>query len=130
MYFSYFFIFNENLVAIVNNVTSINFNKPIYLGQAILDYSKQLMYNFYYEIANKLWPDNEIVFGDTDSLVLKVASKDVYEDLEKIKEELDTSDYPEDHLALLIFYQEIYIFYHQKDLVKLYSPHLYAFHDE
>ena len=90
-------IFNENLVAVVNNVTSIKFNKPIYLGQAILDYSKQLMYNFYYEIANKLWPDNEIVFGDTDSLVLKVASKDVYEDLEKIKEELDTSDYPEDH---------------------------------
>jgi hypothetical protein len=48
----------------------LKFNKPIYLGQAILDYSKQLMYNFYYETANKLWPDNEIVFGDTDSLVL------------------------------------------------------------
>jgi Zn-dependent metalloprotease len=63
-------IFNENLVAIVNNVTSIKFNKPIYLGQAILDYSKQLMYNFYYNVINKLWPDNEIVFGDTDSLVL------------------------------------------------------------
>ncbi len=90
-------IFNENLVAVVNNVTSINFNKPIYLGQVILDYSKQLMYNFYYEIINKIWPDNEIVFGDTDSLVLNVATEDVYKDLEKIKEELDTSDYPKDH---------------------------------
>jgi hypothetical protein len=55
------------------------------------------MYNFYYEVANKVWPDNEIVFGDTDSIVLKVASKDVYEDLETIKDDLDTSDYPEDH---------------------------------
>ena len=40
-------IFNDNFVAIVYNVTSIKFDKPIYLGQAILDYSKLLMYNFY-----------------------------------------------------------------------------------
>ena len=90
-------IFNENLVAIVNNVTSIKFNKPIYLGQAILDYSKQLMYNFYYNVINKLWPENEIVFGDTDSLVLSITTKDVYKDLEGIIDEMDTSDYPKNH---------------------------------
>ncbi|CAC5383094.1 unnamed protein product [Mytilus coruscus] len=48
-------IFNDNFVAIENNVTSVKFNKPIYLGQAILDYSKQLMYDFYYNVVNKLW---------------------------------------------------------------------------
>ncbi|CAC5384025.1 unnamed protein product [Mytilus coruscus] len=32
-------IFNDNFVAIENNVTSVKFNKPIYLGQAILDYN-------------------------------------------------------------------------------------------
>ena len=90
-------IFNDNLVAIVNNITSIKFNKPIYLGQAILDYSKQLMYQFYYEVINKLWPENEIIGFDTDSFFLNISTKDVYKDLEQIKDELDTSDYPKDH---------------------------------
>ena len=63
-------IFNENLVGIINNITSIKFNKPIYLGQVILDYSKQLMYKFYYEVINELWPDNEIIGFDTDSFFL------------------------------------------------------------
>ena len=90
-------IFNDNLVAIVNNITSIKFNKPIYLGQAIIDYSKQLMYQFYYEVINKLWPENEIIGFDTDSFFLNISTKDVYKDLEQIKDELDTSDYPKDH---------------------------------
>ena len=90
-------IFNENLVAIVNNITSIKFNKPIYLGQAILDYSKQLMYQFYYEVINKLWPENEIIGFDTDSFFLNIYTEDLYKDLEQIKDELDTSDYPKDH---------------------------------
>lgn len=90
-------IFNENLVAIVNNVTSVKFNKPIYLGMCILDYSKQLMYDFYYNTINKLWKDNEIVAMDTDSLFLLINTKDVYKDLEKIQDEMDTSDYPKDH---------------------------------
>jgi len=90
-------IFNDNLVAIINNITSIKFDKPIYLGQVILDYSKQLMYNFYYEIVNKLWPDNELVASDTDSIFLNIKAKDIYEDMKGIMEELDTSAYPEDH---------------------------------
>ena len=90
-------IFNENLVAIVNNITSIKFDKPIYLGQAILDYSKQLMYQFYYEVINKLWPENEIIGFDTDSFFLNIYTEDLYKDLEQIKDELDTSDYPKDH---------------------------------
>jgi hypothetical protein len=90
-------IFNENLIAIVNNITSIKFNKPIYLGQAILDYSKQLMYKFYYEVVEELWPDNELVASDTDSIFLSVKTKDIYEDMKQIIQELDTSDYPEDY---------------------------------
>ena len=90
-------IFNDNLVAVVNNITSIKFNKPIYLGQAILDYSKLLMYKFYYETINVQWPDNEIVGFDTDSFFLSVKTKDVYEDMKNIKDHLDTSDYPKDH---------------------------------
>ncbi|MCG7891854.1 MAG: hypothetical protein N0C80_16560 [Candidatus Thiodiazotropha endolucinida] len=90
-------IFNENFVAIVNNVTSVKFDKPIYLGQVVLDYSKLLMYQFYYNIVNELWPKNEIVASDTDALIMNITTKDIYEDMKKIKDELDTSDYPEDH---------------------------------
>ena len=90
-------IFNENFVAIVNNVTSVKFNKPIYLGQAILDYSKQLMYSFYYDVANELWEKNELVASDTDSIFLNVKTENIYKDMEKIKDELDASGYPKDH---------------------------------
>ena len=37
----------------------LNLINPFILGQAILDYSKQLMYNFYYNVANELWEKNE-----------------------------------------------------------------------
>ena len=90
-------IFDNNFVAIVNNVTSVRFNKPIYLGQAVLDYSKQLMYDFYYNVVNELWEKNELVASDTDSIILNIKTEDVYKDMEEIKDELDTSDYPKDH---------------------------------
>ena len=90
-------IFNENFVAIVNNVTSVKFNKPIYLGQAILDYSKLLMYQFYYNIVNELWQKNEIVASDTDALIMNIFTEDIYEDMKQIQNELDTSDYQENH---------------------------------
>ncbi|VDI53119.1 Hypothetical predicted protein [Mytilus galloprovincialis] len=70
-------------------------DKP--LGQAILDYSKQLMYSFYYDVANELWEKNELVASDTDSMILSVKTKDIYKDMEEIIDELDTSGYPKDH---------------------------------
>ena len=32
-------VFNGNLIAVLNNVPSVKFDKPIYLGMCILDYS-------------------------------------------------------------------------------------------
>ena len=37
-------VFNDNLIAVLNNVSSVKFDKPIYLGMCILNYSKLLMY--------------------------------------------------------------------------------------
>ena len=42
-------VFNNDLIAVLNNVSSVKFDKPIYLGTCILDYSKLLMYQFYYK---------------------------------------------------------------------------------
>ena len=45
-------IFNNNLLAVLNNIPSVKFDKPTYLGMCIIDYSKLLMYQFYYEKLN------------------------------------------------------------------------------
>ena len=45
-------IFNDNLIGVLNNIPSAKFDKPIYLGMCVLDYSKLLMYQFYYEKIN------------------------------------------------------------------------------
>ena len=90
-------IFNENLIGVINNIPSVKFDKPIYLGMCILDYSKLLMYKFYYEVINKLWPNNEIIGYDTDSFFLDIQTEDVYEDMKNISNHLDTSGYPKSH---------------------------------
>ena len=41
--------FSENLLAIEMKKTKVKMNKPIYLGMSILDISKTLMYEFWYD---------------------------------------------------------------------------------
>ena len=86
-------VFNNDLIAVLNNVSSVKFDKPIYLGMCILDYSKLLMYQFYYERINKLWPRNQIIGYDTDSFFLNIETEDVYKDMKLIQDDLDTSNY-------------------------------------
>ena len=87
-------VFNNDLIAVLNNIPSVKFDKPIYLGMCILDYSKLLMYQFYYERINKLWPRNQIIGFDTDSFFLNIETEDVYKDMKLIQNDLDTSNYP------------------------------------
>ena len=42
-------IFDRNLTAVHMKKTEVYFNKPIYVGQAILDLSKTLMFDFHYD---------------------------------------------------------------------------------
>ena len=46
-------IFNENLFAIHMKKTEVYFNKPIFVGQAILDISKTLLFDFHYNYIRK-----------------------------------------------------------------------------
>ena len=41
--------FSENLLAIERKKTKVRMNKPIYLRMSILDISKMLMYEFWYD---------------------------------------------------------------------------------
>ena len=46
--FKQFKIFHENLVAVERAKVELTLNRPIYVGFAILDLSKTLMYDFRY----------------------------------------------------------------------------------
>ena len=92
-------IFDKNLVALHMQKTEIYFNKPVYVGQAILDLSKTLMYDFHYNyIKPKYGKKAELLFTDTDSLMYQIQTEDFCKDISAdIKTKFDTSDYPKDH---------------------------------
>ena len=92
-------MFDENLVAVQTKKTEVYFNKPIYVGQAILDLSKTLMFDFHYNFIRKKYGDKaELLFTDTDSFLYLIHTEDFYKDINKdIKRKFDTSDYPENH---------------------------------
>ena len=74
---------------------SIQLNKPIYCGMAILDNSKMLMYGFHYEfIKVRYGSDATLLFTDTDSLCYHIKTEDIYQDMFERKELFDLSDYP------------------------------------
>ena len=92
-------IFDENLVAIHMKKTEVYFNKPIYVGQAILDISKTLMYDFHYNYIRHNYGDKaELLMTDTDSLVYLIQTDDFYEDIKKeVKKWFDTSNFTKVH---------------------------------
>ena len=92
-------IFDKNLIAVHMKNTEVFFNKPVYVGQAILDLSKTLMFDFHYNyIKNKYGSRALLLFTDTDSLAYEIKTKDFYADiLDDVMEKFDTSDYPTNH---------------------------------
>ena len=49
--------FSENLLAIEMKKTKVKMNKPVYLGMSILDISKTLMYEFWYDYIKPKYRD-------------------------------------------------------------------------
>ena len=73
--------------------TWIYIDKPILVGQAILDKSKELMYEFYYDYLKSKYGDKVkllyimklsvsiIIIVDTDSFILTIQTDDFFEDI-------------------------------------------------
>ena len=70
-------------------------NKPVYLGQAILDLSKLIMYEFHYDYILPKYGDNiKLCYMDTDSFVYDIKTEDLYKDIaEDVEKRFDTSGY-------------------------------------
>ena len=66
--FKQFKIFHENLVSVERAKVELTLHRPIYVGFAILDLSKMLMYDSHYNYIKQKYPDSTLLFTDTDSL--------------------------------------------------------------
>lgn len=74
--------------------TKILFNKPIYIGMAILELSKELMYDFHYNIMKLKYGDKiKLCYMDTDSFIYHIETNNFYEDMKENINEYDTSDF-------------------------------------
>ena len=71
-------------------------NKPVYLGQAILDLSKTIMYEFHYDYMKRKYRDEDLTlcYIDTDSLIYSIRTEDFYKDIaDDLKARFDTTGY-------------------------------------
>ena len=75
--------------------TKVVMNKPVYLGQAILDISETLMYEFCNDYLKTKYGDKvKLCYIDTDSFIIHVETEDFYKDIaDDVNERFDTSGY-------------------------------------
>ena len=75
--------------------TKVKMNKPIYLGLSILDISKTLIYEFWYDYMKPKYNDNvKLCYKDTDSFVMNIKTKDFYKDIANdVEDRIDTLNY-------------------------------------
>ena len=87
--------FSEHLMATEMKKTKVNMTKPIYLG--ILDISKMLMYEFWYDYIKPNYGDRaKLCYIDTDIFVIYSETKDFFKDIAgDVERWLDTSNFDE-----------------------------------
>ena len=60
----------------------VKINKPIYLGQAVLDLSKTVMFEFWYDYLKPMYGDKiRLSYCDTDSFIMHIKTHDFYKDI-------------------------------------------------
>ena len=85
----------EDLSIIETKKTKVKMNKPIYLGLSILEISKILMYEFWYDYMKpKYGSDVKLCYMDTDNFIMNIKTNDFYEDIANdVDNRFDTSNY-------------------------------------
>ena len=85
----------EDLSIIEIKKTKVKMNKPIYLGLSVLEISKTLMYEFWYDYMKPKYDnDVKLCYMDTDSFIMNIKTIDFYEDIANdVKNRFDTSNY-------------------------------------
>lgn len=79
--------------------SDIELNKPIYIGQCVLDFSKIVMYKLLDQWKeNPMCESVQLIGGDTDSFFMEVTSIHGRDDiLRSMSDIFDSSNYPKEH---------------------------------
>ena len=87
--------FSENLLVTEMKKTKVKMNKPVYLGLSILEISKTLMYEFWYDYMKPTYGDKvKLCYMDTDSVIMHIKTEDIYKDIANdVEKRFDTSNY-------------------------------------
>ena len=70
-------------------------NKPFYLGLSILDLSKTVMHEFWYDYVKLKYVENaKLCYMDTDSFIVHLKTDDIYKDIaEDVETRFGTSNF-------------------------------------
>ena len=118
-------MYSDNLIGIKLNTPVRKVEKPFFIGFAILDMSKHIIYDFYYNVLKTTFDTVELLGQDTDSLIVQLSDKgnivhkmcDIYKSFDF--SELDKTSY---------FYEQLANYYeHEVDKSKF--PSLQSFLD-
>ena len=70
-------LISEDLPNIEMKKTTVKMNKPIYLGLSILEISKILMYEFWYDYIKPKYDNNvKLCYMDTDSFIMNIKTNE------------------------------------------------------
>ena len=88
-------LISEDLSIIEMKKTKVKMNKPIYLGLSILETSKILMYEFWYDYMKPKYANNvKLCYTNTDSFIINIKTNDFYEDIASdVENTFNTSNY-------------------------------------
>ena len=92
-------LLGKNLMGCEMGKIKVVKNKPVYLGQAILDLSKIVMYEFHYDYMKQKYSDDKLTLChmNTDFLIYDIDMDDFYKDIaDDIKDRFDMSGYNPD----------------------------------
>ena len=75
--------------------TEVKINKPIYLGQAVLNLSKTHMFEFWYDYLEPMYGDKiRFCYTDTDNFIMHIKTDDFYKDISAdVNKWFDTSNF-------------------------------------
>ena len=61
--------------------TKVKMSKPVCIGLSILEISKTLIYEFWYDYIKPKYQDNaKLCYMDTDSFIIRIKTEDWYKD--------------------------------------------------
>jgi hypothetical protein len=81
--FESFYIVDENKAIIKLKKNKVVLDRPIYVGFTVLELSKNLMYNYHYNVFKQFYNTNiHLCYTDTDSFIYHIFTKDLFNDKE------------------------------------------------